>query len=141
MKKHENNLFLSNKCNRDRFLWSRKNFWAFPLNKKDDYFSPQTHVNLIPMSTGTKFCLESDFIGPNPAISRNLVKYWIFKGRPGSYFEDFTLEIEFLLKKLISRNFFLIFFREIDFVLDFFWFYGSLWKKPASSSSCTCYVK
>ena len=57
------------------FMKRAKKFWALPPNEKDDYFSPQTHVNLIPVSKDAKFFGESDFNGLNSAISRNLEDY------------------------------------------------------------------
>ena len=56
------------------FLGSDKEILAYPQNKKDDNLSPPTDVNLLPMSEDAKFCGESDFIGLNPAISRNWTK-------------------------------------------------------------------
>ena len=59
----------------NQILECAKKFRACPRDEKDNNLSPQTHVNLIPVSKDAKFCGESDFNGLNSAISRNLADY------------------------------------------------------------------
>ena len=58
----------------NQILECAKKFRACPRDEKDNNLSPQTAVNLLPMSKDAKFCGESDFIGLNPAIFRNWTK-------------------------------------------------------------------